>query len=180
MGSSAPSTPLGRGSGPIATPSGRGTTPSTPDVGDSSTPSANAGTPCASRAHSPRTPGATFPSSPSQHNRTPKGSLQLPLLRSHIVNLDIRHQTLSTTLTTRAGAVLDKMIDHAGPLEGLGGIAGRKTNKADAAGAVPDELLDLQDGLEREIEGLAERLEVCRELERQWKVYVSLSGVYLC
>ena len=102
-----------------------------------------------------------------------KRSSQLPLLHSHIVNLEIRSRTLVSTSVSRSGKLLDKMIDVAIPLKNLGGIEGPIEEAKDTRGAVPDELLDIQDELEGQAGDLANRVTWCKLLEDQWKRYVA-------
>jgi hypothetical protein len=118
----------------------------------------------------------SLPDSPSPSRRSPgstlyatprRASLRIPLLRSQIINLRIRHTTLSTTVLPRVGILLDKMIDIAGPLKGLGGINGPKNNDADGDGAVPGELLDAQDDLEAQATSIGEHVQWCQRLEAQ-------------
>lgn len=60
------------------------------------------------------------------------------------------------------------MIDVAIPLKDLGGVDG-PVDGEQTGGAVPDELLDLQDDLEIGVGDLASRISWCKELEDQWK-----------
>ena len=60
------------------------------------------------------------------------------------------------------------MIDLAIPLKSLGGVDGPKEDQ-EGGGAVPDDLLDLQDELESEDAELSLRLAWCKQLEEQWK-----------
>ena len=103
-------------------------------------------------------------------SNTPKRSMHLPLLRSNIANLEIRQRNLATTSVARSGKMLDKMIDLAIPLKDLGGINGPGVQGE--GGAVPDELLDMQDGLEEEDTEIETRISCCRALEIQWDAYV--------
>jgi hypothetical protein len=59
------------------------------------------------------------------------------------------------------------MIDHAGPLRDLGGVNGPTTDVQEG-GAVPDELLDIQDELEGDCEKVRALVEWCKQLEQQW------------
>ncbi|KAK4689278.1 hypothetical protein P7C73_g815, partial [Tremellales sp. Uapishka_1] len=131
----------------------------------------------------PRTPSHSsiaLPDSPyltpQSQSRTPRHStptqrsLHLPLLHSQIVNLKIRQQNLSATLLTRSGGILDKMIDCAGPLKDLGDTLGPPNvklteGKKTEGGAVPEAFLDIQDGLDADVEELEKRIEWCRSLE---------------
>jgi hypothetical protein len=109
---------------------------------------------------------------------TPKrGSLKLTLLHSQIVNIRIRHTTFSTTSLPRLGVVLDKMIDIAGPLKGLGGINGPPEQREDGEGdgAVPEELLDAQDEFEALAAAIGEDVHWCQQLELQCTKSVPVS-----
>lgn len=98
---------------------------------------------------------------------SPKRHFHLPLLHSSIINLDIRQRNLSAGLISRSGKVLDKMIDVAIPLKNLGGAEG--PTEEDQQGAVPDELLDIQDDIEGNMSDISGRIAWCQELEEQWK-----------
>lgn len=114
-------------------------------------------------------PSSSMPDSIySPSRRRPRQSLEVPLLRSHITNLKIRTNILKTTALKRAGTMLDRIIDQAGPMKGLGGIDGPEEHP-EPIGAVPDAMLDLQDELEANVEGLQEQVEWCRQLEKQWE-----------
>lgn len=117
----------------------------------------------------PDTPSPSSKHSPgSASHATPRrASLRIPLLRSQITNLRIRHTTLSTTVLPRVGALLDKMIDIAGPMKGLGGVNGPAEEESEADGAVPGELLDAQDDLESQAAGIGEQIQWCHQLEAQ-------------
>ncbi|OCF41891.1 hypothetical protein I317_04301 [Kwoniella heveanensis CBS 569] len=106
--------------------------------------------------------------SPSRAHSTPKRSLHVPLLHSQLINVKIRHQTLATTKLSRSGVILDRMIDIAGPLKGLGDVNGPIGADKDS-GAVPDELLDVQDELEEEVRRLGDKVSWCKDLEEHWK-----------
>jgi len=121
----------------------------------------------------PRTPGGASTSQTSSPNReTTKRGLHLPLLHSSIINLQIRHHNLSSTGLARTGALLDKMIHCAGPLKDLGGPSGptRYAGEQNESGAVPDALLEVQEGLEAEVEQVGEEIALCRQLEQQWEL----------
>lgn len=128
----------------------------------------------ASIANSPPNPTSASISDRS-HRRISSISLRdiaspaktLPLIHSHIVNLEIRQKTLSTTLVTRSGKLLDRMIDVALPLKGLGGVHGPTAE--DTGGALPDEFLDMQDELEVEVEETTKLVSWSKALEEQWK-----------
>jgi hypothetical protein len=107
--------------------------------------------------------------------KTPRRSLALPILHSQIINLQIRYKNISTTALTRSGAALDKMIDLAASLRGLGGIDGPNDDVTVPAGAVPDELLDLQDELEAEVQEVRSRVSWVKQLEEQWDRYVGVA-----
>ena len=112
--------------------------------------------------------------SPSPSATPRRASLRIPLMRSQVANLRIRHTTLSATVLPRVGALLDRMIDVAGPLRNLGGTHGPTKEGADADGAVPGELLDAQDDLERQAASIGERIQWCQELETQCTRCVTL------
>jgi len=111
-------------------------------------------------------------------NNTPKRSLHLPLLRSSIANLEIRQRNLASTSVSRSGKLLDRMIDVAIPLKDLGGVDGPGGDGE--GGAVPDELLDIQDAIENELSELETRTNWCRGLEQQWDAYVVKSAQIVC
>lgn len=104
---------------------------------------------------------------------TPRKAHRLPLLHSHIVTLEIRQRNLASTLLVRSGKTLDKMIDLSIPLKDLGGVKGPQPQEEShtESGAVPDDLLDIQDDLELGVNGLAERVGWCKELELLWSKY---------
>ncbi|ORX35731.1 hypothetical protein BD324DRAFT_74013 [Kockovaella imperatae] len=93
--------------------------------------------------------------------------LGLQLLHSQISNVEIRHKNLTSTLVARSGKILDKMVDVAGPLNGLGGIDGPFKHEIGGS-AVPDELLDLQDEMEEQVGQASAGLAWCKALEKQW------------
>ena len=99
---------------------------------------------------------------------SPKRNFHLPLLHSSIVNLEIRQKSLSSTLLIRSGKLLDRMIDLAIPLKHLGGVNGPGEENGEG-GAVPDELLDIQDDMENRASDLSDHLNWCKALEEQWK-----------
>jgi hypothetical protein len=116
----------------------------------------------------PDTPSPSRHSPGSASHATPRrASLRIPLLRSQITNLRIRHTNFSTTVLPRVGALLDKMIDIAGPLKGLGGVNGPLDEGAEGDGAVPGELLDAQDDLEAQATRIGEHVQWCQQLESQ-------------
>ena len=127
------------------------------------------------------------PGTQDQDHRSPDTSISsrryhLPLLHSQIVNMEIRQRNLSTNLLSRSGKILDRMIDVAVPLKGLGGVSGSDDrNNANAnrslelgaeEGAVPNKLLDIQDDLEKGFADLSSQLAWCRALEELWTRYV--------
>ena len=67
----------------------------------------------------------------------------------------------------RIGALLDRMIDIAGPLKGLGGVNGPIHGGQEGDGAVPGELLDAQDDLEAQVTSVGEHVQWCQQLEAQ-------------
>ncbi|WWC94351.1 hypothetical protein V866_001193 [Kwoniella sp. B9012] len=127
-----------------------------------------------SSASGPSSPKVSSPrleshKSPKLHT-TPKRSLHIPLLHSQLISLNIRQQNLQANEVKRSGALLDRMIDIAGPLSNLGGIDGpvdsaeKKDNEA-----VPDELLDIQDEVEEKVRDMGDRIAWCKQLEDHWK-----------
>ena len=133
------------------------------------------GSPPSEDVSSPQQPRRAFSSSLSlggQESSTPtRSSFRLPLLHSQITNVEIRHANLSSTLLTRSGKTLDKLVDVAAPLRGLGGPSGPVRNKTDAqGGAVPDEMLDVQDRLEEDAQKAGAGIKWCRLLEEQWRL----------
>ena len=137
------------------------------DIGQSTPVVANVITPQQHR----RSSSSSFALAGWHESTPPRSSIRLPLLHSQIVNVEIRHQNLSSTLLARSGKVLDKIMDVAGPLRGLGGSLGPiKSEGEEKGGAVPDELLDAQDRLEREVQGVAAGINWCKMFEAQWKL----------
>lgn len=94
---------------------------------------------------------------------------RLTPLRSRLNNVEIRHSTVASTMIPRAAACLDRMIDIAGPLAGLGGVHGPISSEAQTA-AVPEELLDAQDEAELESGRLAQGMQQCRGALKQCAV----------
>lgn len=99
-------------------------------------------------------------SSPVKQASPGRQLLYLPLVRSRIGSLEIRHENLSMTTIPRLGAMLDRMIDVAAPL-----IA---SQSAEHKGAIPDHFLDAQDDMESRVLGLGTALIQCRNLEQWW------------
>lgn len=95
-----------------------------------------------------------------------RSALHLPLLRSKVTNLQIRQSTLVSTMIPHAGTGLDKMIDIAGSLQGLGGVNG-PTMDGEENGAVPEELLDAQDVLEVRSSQSAQEITRLRQVVEQ-------------
>ncbi|ODN80557.1 hypothetical protein L202_02758 [Cryptococcus amylolentus CBS 6039] len=150
------------------------TSPRTPIVRDvsSSSISSDMGT-TAEGATKRRSSTASINFSSGRPIGTPDRSLHIPLLHSQLVNLRIRHKNLAKTHMSRSGALLDRMIDVASHLRDLGDTQGPVSVEADEkkeGGAVPDELLDLQDELDASVEELGEKVEWCGELEQHWKL----------
>lgn len=91
--------------------------------------------------------------------------MHLPLLQTQLRNLSIRQTSLEANLLKRTGATLDKMIDQAARLKGLGGTDGPREALMDAGeGAVPERLLDIQDELELRVGEIKDDLVWGREL----------------
>nr|XP_031863414.1 uncharacterized protein CI109_001290 [Kwoniella shandongensis]KAA5530486.1 hypothetical protein CI109_001290 [Kwoniella shandongensis] len=115
-------------------------------------------------------PTSSLSPSPSRRALSSKRSMLLPLLHSHLVSMKIRHRNLVSTQSSRCGSLLDRMIDVAGPLKGLGDVHGPCKGDKNDEGAVPEELLDLQDDLDKEVEELGGKVEWCKTLEEHWKL----------
>lgn len=123
--------------------------------------------------HKQASESAVQTASPARHLSTPDRSLHIPLLHSQLVNLRIRHKNITSTHLARSGAILDRMIDVASHLQNLGDVNGPCTkNESLEGGAVPYQLLDLQDELDASVEELGRRVAWCGELEEHWKLYV--------
>jgi hypothetical protein len=116
---------------------------------------------------SPRTPHTL--ASPSDRRTPSKRTLHLTLLLSQIKTLEIRQRNLASNQVSRSAAILDKMIDYAGPLKDLGGISGAEDGSGKDE-ALPDDLLDLQDELESGVRDTQGRVEWCRDLAAQWRL----------
>ena len=98
-------------------------------------------------------------------------SMQLPILHSQIANVEARHRNLSSTSVLRSGTMLDKMMDLSGHLGDVGGVEGPcEGSKIKSEGAVPEDLLDIQDNLESELVELEQKIQSCHTLEAQWKL----------
>lgn len=100
---------------------------------------------------------------------TPRRDMHLPLLKTQLRNLGSRCNTMQSTFVKRAGATLDKMIDRAGALKGLGGINGSDDEAEEVAGAVPERLLDIQDELELDASELEGAIKQGRAVQEQWQ-----------
>lgn len=127
---------------------------------------------------------SSTPTSPSVSRHYRRPSTQLSSLRNALTTLRIRHSTLQSTAVSRAGAIMDQMIDRAGSLKSLAGACGldmgageKKQNEtsgdsgADQAGnggdgAVPDAFLDIQDDLEGGVKALQEELSQGKALQK--------------
>ncbi|WWC89179.1 uncharacterized protein L201_004097 [Kwoniella dendrophila CBS 6074] len=102
---------------------------------------------------------------------TPKRALYIPLLHSQVVNLGIRHKNLLVNQVKRSGTLLDKMIDLAGPLKGLGDSDGPPDSQGKLQGsAVPEEMLDIQDAVEETVKNLGDQIAWCKRLESHWEL----------
>ncbi|WVW84085.1 hypothetical protein I302_106114 [Kwoniella bestiolae CBS 10118] len=107
--------------------------------------------------------------SPKSHI-TPRRSLHIPLLHSQLVNLKIRQQNLVSNQVKRSGGLLDRMIDIAGPLKDLGGVSGPIADQEESGiGAVPEDMLDIQDDVDEKVNDLSGRIAWCKQLEEHWK-----------
>ena len=100
-----------------------------------------------------------------------KVGLHIALLHTHIVNLQIRHQNLASTVFARTGSLLDRIIDNATGLKDLGGTDGPSaTTSTDArVSVIPSELLDVQERLEAELLSAGAKIAWCKQLEVQWE-----------
>ncbi|KAK8864540.1 hypothetical protein IAR55_001790 [Kwoniella newhampshirensis] len=114
----------------------------------------------------PSPSNSAFPASPRP--TTPRRSLHIPLLHSHIVNLETRYQSLVSTHLARSGVLLDRMMDIAGPLRNLGDTYGPRDATMLDDGAVPEKLLDLQDGIDTDVEDLGKIIHWCKEIEEHY------------
>lgn len=123
--------------------------------------------------------GSVQTASPSRHLSTPDRSLHIPLLHSQLVSLRIRHKNITSTQLAHSGAILDRMIDVASHLQNLGDVNGPCTKgETQEGGAVPGQLLDLQDELDASVDELGRRVTWCGELEEHWKLYVICLHVF--
>ncbi|WWC70145.1 uncharacterized protein I206_104092 [Kwoniella pini CBS 10737] len=113
-------------------------------------------------SNSPSTPPRQ---SASKMHFSPRHSLHIPLLHSQLVSLNVRHRNLTSNQLTRSSILLDKMIDLAAPLRGLGDING----PAETESAVPDVFLDLQDEVDARAKETSDRIDWCKQLEKQWE-----------
>ncbi|WVQ73988.1 hypothetical protein IAR50_003569 [Cryptococcus sp. DSM 104548] len=173
MSSSTPVKPEGRKS-LGASPDSLERSPQTPIVRDTSSNSISSASGASAESAAKRRLSTTSVNSSFWRPiGTPDRSLHIPLLHSQLVNLRIRHKNLLKTHMSRSGTLLDRMIDVASHLRDLGDTKG--PTRADLeekkdGGAVPDELLDLQDELDASVGELGEKVEWCGELEQHWKL----------
>ncbi|KAL7421930.1 hypothetical protein Q5752_003702 [Cryptotrichosporon argae] len=117
--------------------------------------------------NAPSSPTHSVPS-PTRTHFTPKRNLHLPILHSQVVSLQVRQRTLTASSLAISGTVIDKMIDSASQLKGLGGVHGPAEDEG-KEGAVPEELIDMQEELEEQVDEVGARLGWCKQLEEQWK-----------
>ena len=80
--------------------------------------------------------------------------------------LEMRHRHIAATLLPQSGLLLDKMIESAATLRGLGNMM-KPMDVERIPGAVPEELLDLQDSLEQAVENTKIQIAGCNALNRQ-------------
>ena len=127
-------------------------------------------------------PPGSGPHDPQPELRSPvagkspaKVELHLVLLHSQIINLQIRHQTLSSTSLTRTGSLLDMIIDNATFLKDLGGTDGPSVATDICGSVIPNELLEQQERLEAELLNIGARITWCKQLEVQWDRQVFLA-----
>lgn len=98
----------------------------------------------------------------------PRSALHISILRSQLVGLQTRHRNLQYNLVKRSGAILDKMIDHAGRLQDLGGVEGPlQEEERHRERAIPDALIDLQEELEARAVDIGDRVAWCNSFEQQ-------------
>jgi hypothetical protein len=133
---------------------------------DTSKPQASSLGPTTPVPRSRRHGVTSSPTAPVQGASPSRSSLHMPLLRSKITNLQIKHSTLAFTTIPRAAGSLDRMIDIAGPLAGLGGVNGPVAKEVETA-AVPEHLLDMQDEIELKSGRLAQDIHQCRQAIEQ-------------
>ena len=136
-----------------------------------------------SRIHSRRALSSTSafdPPGPLQHVSASQSLGQSSLcLSPTLAKLDRQARDLSSDTRKVAGHLLDRMIDSATNIPGLGGIDGPQgfVNGADHnRGAVPEDFLDIQDALEVSVDALPGLLAFARQsvdLRSRW-VAVSL------
>ncbi|WWC62133.1 uncharacterized protein I303_104724 [Kwoniella dejecticola CBS 10117] len=105
--------------------------------------------------------------SPSnKKHSSPRHSLHITLVHSQLVSLQVRLRNISSNQMKRSGVLLDQMIDLAGPMKNVGGVSGPNDGQG---GAVPDQLLDLQDDLEAMVKDLSGRIVWCEQLTKYWE-----------
>lgn len=97
----------------------------------------------------------------------PKSALHLSILRSQLIGLQTRHRNFSYTLVKRSSGILDRMIDSAGRLKGLGSTDGPHEDKEGSGGAVPEELIDIQESIENQTRDIGQRVIWCGQFEDQ-------------
>jgi hypothetical protein len=108
-----------------------------------------------------------FPPSPPKQLSGPKSSLHLSILRSQLVGLQSRQRNFTITLVKRSTGILDKMIDAASRLDGLGGVMGPLADGERVKGAIPEDLIELQEAIEENAGIMSERVKWCGEFETQ-------------
>lgn len=112
-----------------------------------------------------RSPSLDFATASPLH-RSP-GPTSTPGPASTITAFRMRQRRIAH-LAERSGQLLDRMIDQATPLVDLGDTSGPSAPSSERAeGAVPDQLLDLQDELEVQIVAIEKKLGLCKSLVKQ-------------
>lgn len=98
----------------------------------------------------------------------PRSALHISILRSQLVGLQTRYHKLSLNLVKRSSAILDRMIDSASRLDELGGVDGPVPQEGKTRhGAIPDQLIDLQEELEAKAKSIAALVDWCGQIEHQ-------------
>lgn len=120
-----------------------------------------------STVHSPPQTSARGSPIATRPITAPRRSGPVHMLPTQLRNLSSRQKTLSATLVARASTTLDKMIDRAAALRGLGGIEG--SDDEEDNGAVPEALLDIQDDLETQSERLQQDIRKGRAVQDNWE-----------
>ncbi|WVR06884.1 hypothetical protein IAU60_003920 [Kwoniella sp. DSM 27419] len=82
------------------------------------------------------------------------------LWQSRLDEIRLRQEQISSR-AAQSGSALDRMIDLAGPLKGLGGVYGPASDTGQ--NAIPDELLDEQDNLEAKVKETGGRVDCAKD-----------------